>query len=159
MSPPAKANPGKKPRPEESRDRRQNRTAEHDGNDGGKRRPGRDADNAGIGQRIAEQALHHGAGHGKPRPGQQPEQGARQAHGFKNNPILRRHGIGPARDIGDEIAETDGGRPGGEGHEDGGGKQHGQRRDDERGATRAVAGFAVARACHGIDAHRFTFSG
>ena len=55
---------------------------QHDGADRAQRAAGGDADQARLGQRIAEQRLHGGAGHGKPAP--PPRRTARAAGGCRS---------------------------------------------------------------------------
>ena len=56
-----------------------NAAAEHDHQNRAKACAGGDADEAGIGQRVAEQALHDRAGDGERGADQEAEDGARQA--------------------------------------------------------------------------------
>jgi hypothetical protein len=73
---------------------RQRGAAQHDDGDGAKARAGRDADNAGIGERIAEQALHHHARDRQARADQGAEDQPGQPDIVDDDVIADHHRVG-----------------------------------------------------------------
>ncbi|MNE07246.1 hypothetical protein D3C80_998560 [compost metagenome] len=118
-----------------------------------------DANNAGIGKRIAEQALHHRAGDAKRRTDQHAKRGAWQAHGFENDPVT---GIEPGRATG-KISEKFGSADtrGAADKRHATGKQQDADEHDKRDdrLPRPVARNGAFGGTQGGKAHGFTTSG
>ena len=76
---------------------------QHDGQGGAERRAAGDADDAGIGQGVAKQPLHHGAAEAEDAPHRDAEQGAGQADLFHDEELV---GLHPALLPGEQGAQA-----------------------------------------------------
>ena len=81
-----------------------NPMAEHNGRDGSQCRARRHADEAGIGKRVAEKPLHHGAGRGEGRADESGKKRSRQSKIDQNESVARRCRIGCVAERGGDRA-------------------------------------------------------